>query len=138
MFVRFSLFLVAVFSLSSCADLPAPGAMPPETVGSSQSGLTAAGARSLADVQVAYDRAQRLRDLLGADAPASLTQAQMGLGNLLSGITPATVSNIDAAIRSMLAAQAQAYAVAVDTGRATPGVPDPGAWDSTWWDVSSP
>ena len=139
MSVRLSVFAAAAFVLSACVDVPAPGSPPPpEGVGTSRTGLTAMGAHSWADVQVAYDRAQRLRNLLGADAPQSLTQAQMGLGNLLSGITPATASAIDTAIASLLAAQAQAYIVAVDTGRATPGVADPGAWDATWWDFSSP
>jgi hypothetical protein len=137
MSARLSLFAAAAFWLSSCVDVPAPGAPPPpEGVGTSRSGLTATGAHSLADVQVAYDRAQRLRDLLWSDAPPSLVQAQMGLGNVLSGLTPA--SGIDAAIAAMLAAQAQAYMAAVETGRASPGVANPGAWDATWWDASSP
>lgn len=139
MLVRLSLFSATALWLSSCMDVPSAGAPePPPGVGATQSGLAAMGAHSWADVQVAYDRTQRLRNLLGADAPQSLTQAQFGLGNLLSGITPATAPAMDAAIGAMLAAQAQAYAVAVDTGRATPGVADPGAWDATWWDVSSP
>lgn len=136
--MRPQLLLVCMLCLAIAACGKKPEALPSAATGVSQSGLTAAGAHSWADVQVAYDRAQRLRDLLGTDAPASLTQAQMGLGNLLAGIAPATAPAIDAAVEAMLAAQAQAYAVAVDTGRASPGVADPGAWDATWWDFSSP
>lgn len=107
-------------------------------VGTSRSGLTSASGYSTADVQVAYDRAERIKALLGPDAPQALVQAQMALGNILSGITPANASTIDGAIAAMLAAQAQAYDVAVSRGLASPGVTDPGGWDATWWDISSP
>lgn len=115
-------------------------APPPEGsgVGTSRSGLTSASGYSTADVQVAYDRAERIKTLLGPDAPQALVQAQLGLGNILSGITPANASAIDSAIAAMLAAQAQAYDVAVSRGLASPGVADPGGWDATWWDISSP
>jgi hypothetical protein len=131
-----NLALVLSLVLSGCAQKPATPV--DASVGTSQSGLTASSAFAWADVQVAYDRAQRLRDMLGTDAPPSLTQAQMGLGNLLSGLTAATGPAIESAIGAMLTAQSQAYTVAVDRGIASPGVSDPGAWNATWWDISSP
>lgn len=125
--------------LSGCVEKPE--ASPPTAgagVGTSQSGLTTASGYSTADVQVAYDRAERIKMLLGPDAPQALVQAQIGLGNILSGITPASASAVEAAIAAMLAAQGQAYDVAVSRGLASPGVTDPGGWDATWWDISSP
>ena len=110
-------------------------------------GSTAAPGYSSTDVQTAYDRAQRIRDLLancsGTAAPAAnaeaenMKQAQMGLGNIVAGITANTAANRDQTIAAMLAVQADAYNAAVACGLVAPGVPDPGGWNATWDDISS-
>jgi len=136
---KLALAISLPFLLAGClekAEVAPPTA--DAVVGTSQSGLTSASGYTTADVQVAYDRAERIRTLLGPDAPQTLVQAQIGLGNILSGITPASGPAVDSAIAAMLTAQAQAYGIAVSLGLASPGIADPGGWDATWWDISSP
>jgi hypothetical protein len=99
-------------------------------------------------VQVAHDRAQRIRDLLAncsgaasssaATAASEVQQAQKNLGDIVVGISPNTPANRTQRVEEMLAAQASAYDAAVACGLVTPNVPNPGGWDATWWNISSP
>ena len=153
MITRFSLFRVLTLSvggvvLTACVYLPADNPLPPtEDVGTSAQGLTAGAGYTSADVQTAYNRAQRIRDLLdncsGAASPGAAMRAegmklaQKGLGDILAGIAPNTAASRDRAIGAMLDAQAEAYNSAVACGLVAPGVPDPGGWNATWDDISS-
>jgi Spy/CpxP family protein refolding chaperone len=135
--------------LAACATSPADNTPPPpaEEMGMSAQGLRAGAGYTSADVQTAYNRAQRIRDLLdncsGAASPGAAMRAegmelaQKSLGDILAGITPNTAANRDQAIGAMLDAQAEAYNSAVACGLVAPGVPDPGGWNATWDDISS-
>lgn len=145
--MRIAALAAGALVLAACA----PQAPTASDIGTSAQGLTAggsaAGVYSPADVQTAYNRAQRIRDLLancsGAAAPAAnaeannMAQAQMGLGNILAGITANTPANRDQAVGAMLAVQSDAYTAAVACGVVAPNVPDPGGWNATWDDISS-
>lgn len=120
---------------------------PPYVTGTTQQGLTAGSSYSTADIQTAYNRAQRIRDLLatcsGAGAPGAaaaadrLKQTQSALGDVQLGIVANTQTNRDNAVEAMLDAQGAAYHAAVACGLVAPGVPDPGGWNATWDDISS-
>lgn len=119
----------------------------PYDTGTSQQGLTAGSSYTTADIQTAYNRAQRIRDLLAnctgagaSDAAAAadrLKQTQSVLGDVRLGIVANTQTNRDNAVEAMLNAQGDAYHAAVACGLVAPGVPDPGGWNATWDDISS-
>ena len=142
-----TLSLIAL-SLTACASQNEPKEAPDSTMTSTNTqGLMAGPGYTWADVSTAYNRAQRIRDLLanctGAGATdagaaaAQMKQAQSGLGDLSAGITTNTQTNRDNAIEAMLDAQAVAYTAAVACGLTSPNVPDPGGWNATWDDISS-
>jgi hypothetical protein len=110
--------------------------------------------RTFTSAELAYDRGNRIEALLAtctgeakpeADAAAAALNTA---GNHLIALVNQNDRDYGGLIgwydeeKKRLAvyetAQIQAYNAAVACGLAAPGIPDPGSWSSTWWDISSP
>ncbi len=145
--MRAASFAASIVLLAACN-----ANTPPSQTGTTTSGLTAGGSTdtgtySTDDVKTAYDRAQKIRDLLATCSGPSaslaaveannMQHAQVELSKILLSTTLNTAANRDHAVNAMLELQADAYDAAVACGLVQPGVPDPGGWNATWDDISS-